>query len=190
MQAQPFYRRFTAFLTRAVLIALAAGVLSACSTMNEKECRTANWGGLGYEDSSRGRAAGMLSDRAEACREHGFAVDMPAYTRGWNEGLKAFCTATGGQQFGDSGGRYQPGYCPLGMESDFLVGYLPAYKRYEDRRRLADLQSQIDRKNNELIRLLSKKDGNDGERISRLRTELSLLNSQKSSESMRQMMGR
>ena len=34
----------------------------------------------------------MAGDRAQACSEHGYRMDMAAYQRGWNEGLKEFCT--------------------------------------------------------------------------------------------------
>ena len=118
------------------VVSLAAG----CSTMDADECRAATWSGLGYADASKGKDVSMAGDRAQACSEHGYRMDMAAYQRGWNEGLKEFCTFPGGQAFGDRGGNYKPGYCPPGAESQFLASYLPAYKRYQYQQRIDGLQ--------------------------------------------------
>ncbi|MDR0216064.1 MAG: DUF2799 domain-containing protein [Comamonas sp.] len=168
------------------VVSLSAG----CSTMNADECRAANWSGLGYADASKGKDVSMAGDRAQACSEHGYRMDMAAYQRGWNEGLREFCTFPGGQAFGDRGGNYKPGYCPPGAESQFLASYLPAYKRYQYQQRIDGLQRDINRKNSEIIRLQSKKDSSDDGKISRLKGEVSALNSQLQSERMRQSMDR
>ena len=173
----------------AALLAIFAA-LAGCSTMDADECRVANWGSLGHADSSKGREPEMASKRANACAEHGFRIDMQAYQRGWAEGLKEFCTATGGQRFGDRGGSYQPGYCPRGDESDFLAGYLPAYKSHQYRQRIDSLQRDINSKNDEIIRLQGKKDSNNDSKISRLKGEVNMLYNQLNSERMRQSMDR
>lgn len=164
--------------------------LAGCAAMDADECRTADWVNLGYSDSSRGKDSSKAGERAEACAEHGYRMDMSAYQRGWNEGLKEFCTAVGGQRFGNQGGNYKPGYCMPGAESEFLAGYMPAYKNYQHRQRIDSLQRDIDSKNREIIRLQSKKDsGNDG-KISRLKGEVNMLYHQLNSERMRQSMDR
>lgn len=166
------------------------GALAGCAAMDADECRTANWANLGYADSSRGKDSSKGRDRAEACSEHGYRMDTQAYQRGWNEGLKEFCTAIGGQRFGDQGGNYQPGYCPPGPESAFLGTYMPAYKSYQYRQRIDSLQRDINNKNNEIIRLQSKKDGSNDAKISRLKSEVNMLYSQLHSERMRQLSDR
>lgn len=164
--------------------------LAGCAAMDADECRTANWSGLGYADASKGKDSSKASDRAEACSEHGYHMDMAAYQRGWNEGLKEFCTSVGGQRFGDRGGNYKPGYCAPGPESAFLAGYLPAYKNYQYRQRIDSLQRDINNKNNEIIRLQSQKDGSNDAKISRLKGEVNMLYSQLQSERMRQLSDR
>ena len=175
-------------ISAAVIIVAAA--LTGCSTMNADECRAADWSGLGYADASKGEDSAIAGDRAKACAEHGYHMDMTAYQRGWSEGLRTFCTAVGGQRFGERGGNYKPGYCMPGPESEFLAGYMPAYKSYQYRQRIDSLQRDIDSKNREIIRLQSKKDsGNDG-KISRLKGEVNMLYHQLNSERMRQSMDR
>ena len=171
-------------------LCMVAVLFAGCSTMDADECRTANWASLGYADSSKGKESAMSSKRAEACGKHGYRMDMQAYQRGWNEGLQEFCTVVGGQSFGGRGGNYQPGYCPRGAESDFMAGYFPAYKNYQNRQRIDRLQQSINSKNDEIIRLQGKKDSNNDSKISRLKGEVSSLYNELNMERMRQSSGR
>ncbi len=53
------------------------------------------------------------------------SVIGPDFDNGFKQGLAILCSASGGQQFGMSGGIYQ-GSCPAGSEQAFLTSYLNA----------------------------------------------------------------
>ena len=76
----------------------------------------------------------------------------PDFDNGFEQGLAILCNATGGQQFGISGGIYR-GSCPAATEQEFLTSYLNAIgialpRSDEDIEILQDkrdsLESQID----------------------------------------------
>jgi hypothetical protein len=71
------------------LIVFLAFLVSGCASMDEDECRVADWRAIGYEDGVRGVAASHIGERREACAEHGIAPDFAAYRQGRDEGLLA-----------------------------------------------------------------------------------------------------
>ena len=90
--------------------------------MNESECLTADWNGIGYQEGARGQSSDSLARHRKACAKHGVTPDLDAYLAGWDEGVVRFCTPQKGFNAGSSGHTYQ-GVCPADLEPDFMVAY-------------------------------------------------------------------
>ena len=132
---------------RASLVVLALMVLSGCATMNEEECLTADWYGLGYEDGAQGRPAEFISNRREACAKHGITPDLNAYNDGRAEGLAQFCTPARGFSFGREGNTYQ-GVCAGNGEEEFLIAFRAGRELGSLEDELARAKSELDRAKN------------------------------------------
>ena len=122
------------------LVALLAG----CASLDQGECRTANWYAIGMEDGARGRALDRMGDHRRACAEHGITMDADRYVAGRNEGLKTFCTFQNGYTQGRSGNGYS-GACPVDSAKLFLAGHQRGRELYELHRRHEGLEREITR---------------------------------------------
>ena len=127
-------------MKKALLLVLLAG----CASLDQDECRTANWYAIGLEDGARGRALERLGDHRRACSEHGVALDADRYVAGRNEGLKSFCTFQNGYTQGRSGHGYA-GACPPDAAKLFLAGHQRGRELYELHRRHDSLEREITR---------------------------------------------
>lgn len=153
--------------------------LTGCAIMDKEECLNANWHNLGRWDALNGEY--QLSSRTEACAEHGLKANKEAYVQGVQEGLRGFCTAASGQAHGEKGGNYSRGFCPSNTEAAFLTGYTPAYKKYQFRKKMRDLQLEVNNKKELLNQELSK-EKKDISRIKVLRNEIQQLKSEMQTE--------
>ncbi|MBT8131985.1 MAG: DUF2799 domain-containing protein [Gammaproteobacteria bacterium] len=100
-----------------------AGLTSGCATtMNQAQCDSADWYGIGLEDGASGKAMTQLSRHRQQCGEFGIAPDVQAYQQGRLEGLDYFCTLSNGLSVGKTGRNYS-GACSVEMEQYFLTGY-------------------------------------------------------------------
>jgi len=132
-------------------VGLAALLLSlgGCATLNENECRTMDWQTIGYEDGGRGHALERIGQHRKACAKYGIAPDLPAYQRGRESGLREYCRPANGFRAGAAGRSYG-GVCPADLEEDFLEGFESGHHLYELRARVADIESHIGSKHDEL----------------------------------------
>ena len=101
------------------LLLLAAG---GCATLNESECRNADWRMIGMEDGVNGKLKSYIGKHRTACAKHDITPDIVAYQQGYSEGLKQYCTEMKGFELGKKGAGYH-GVCPPESEKLFLVGY-------------------------------------------------------------------
>lgn len=116
---------------------LAAGsaalvALSSCATLNEEECRTADWRKLGLEDGVAGRSATRIEEHRNACSKHGMPVDEPAWRIGWEEGIRAYCTPENGLIEGRQGNFYANS-CPPELKAGFEGAYFVAKALHDAR---------------------------------------------------------
>lgn len=156
------------FVGVAATVLLAWGV-SACATLSEGECRTANWYELGRLDGANGQPRSRLNNHAEACGEYGIIPNPEAYFEGRDDGLARYCTPQNGFEVGRSGGSYQ-GVCPPGDESGFLAGYRDGRAIHQVAQELANVERDIDRLENRLA-----SDGVDEDERRALRLEIRAL---------------
>ena len=91
-----------------LLMALALG---ACATLNEQQCRSADWEALGRAEGARGAPATAIEDQSAACAKHGVALQEVAWRVGHAKGVEEFCTPRGGYLAGRSASRVDPKLC-------------------------------------------------------------------------------
>ncbi|MBN9696734.1 MAG: DUF2799 domain-containing protein [Zoogloea sp.] len=151
----------------ACMLTLAVLSLGACATLDEQECRSANWRELGLRDGRMGYPASRLAEHQEACAEFGIRPDPGAYARGRLDGLDGYCQPRNAVQEGLAGRSYQLGVCPPGKEPAFVALHRAAYEVHQSRARISTLNGQSDSIEREL-----RSDKLSDERRARLRHEL------------------
>ncbi|MDQ7048499.1 MAG: DUF2799 domain-containing protein [Enterobacterales bacterium] len=95
---------------------------SGCATLNESECKTANWEIIGLEDGSQGRPTSYIGEHRQACAEYKVAPDLDAYLKGHTAGLRQFCTNDKGYQQAING-QANKQICPSDLAPNFNAGY-------------------------------------------------------------------
>ncbi len=129
------------FLTIAII-----GVLlqvSGCATLNESECKTANWEIIGLEDGSQGKPTSYIGQHRKACSEYSIAPDLKAYMKGHQQGLKQFCTEQNGYQQGVRGKAISQ-VCTGELAVIFARGHQRGLHVYQAASELRAMQSKID----------------------------------------------
>ncbi|MDZ7754502.1 MAG: DUF2799 domain-containing protein [Gammaproteobacteria bacterium] len=121
---------------------LAVVVLAGCATLDESECRFADWHIIGLEDGAAGEPPSQVGSHRSACAEFGITPDLAAYRRGHREGLAQFCTPARGYEVGRRGRDYE-GVCPPRLEGAFLDGYDLGRRVHEHQREVSRLGSAI-----------------------------------------------
>ena len=123
--------------------------LTGCATLDENECKTADWRELGIQDGRAGYAASRLAEHREACVKHDVIPDERSYSEGRRIGLKDYCVLENAVRDGLAGRRYQ-GVCPSGIDRDFRDLNETAYAVYDLRKDIDNSDSQIDNLEREL----------------------------------------
>ena len=124
-------------------------VLSGCATMQEDECRTADWRDVGLRDGLVGRPSSVLADYHEACSKHGVDPDSELYREGRAEGLAEYCVLDNAAPEGLAGRRYQ-NVCPVDIDRSFRQLNDAGYAVYDVRDEMDDVYGKIDSLENEL----------------------------------------
>lgn len=126
------------------LALFAAGVLlSACQTLNENQCQVTDWRTLGSTDGAAGRPQSYVSNHQEACSQYGIAVDVSAWTSGWNEGIRSYCSPQNGLDVGSRGGSYANS-CPGDLAVQFQAAYNVGRDVYSARLERDRVQRELD----------------------------------------------
>jgi hypothetical protein len=124
-------------------------VLAGCATMQEDECRTADWRDVGLRDGLAGRPSSTLASYHEACSKHGIVPDADVYREGRAEGLNGYCVLDNAAPEGLAGRRYQ-GVCPVEVDRSFRKLNDSGYAVYTVREEMDDVYGKIDSLENEL----------------------------------------
>lgn len=101
---------------------LLLSTLAGCATLNESECRNADWQTIGLEDGSSGLPLNTISRHRKACAEYGVKTNLDAYRRGHADGVVIYCTPRNGFVQGRAG-RSHHDVCPGGLRNGFIAGY-------------------------------------------------------------------
>lgn len=153
---------------RLSVLSLLAGIfaLSGCASLNEKECQTADWRMIGYEDGTVGRSTIQLKDHRKACAKHGITPDLDAYRQGHEAGLVEYCHPVKAYQLGKGGNAY-PRLCPAEKESALRPAYRDGKKVYELQSVIRKTQQRLSGKQRELKEITQTLNGYQAEIISK-----------------------
>jgi hypothetical protein len=116
--------------------------MSGCATLNESECKTANWEIIGFEDGSRGLRPDHIGEHRQACSEYRIAPDFDVYMKGHAAGLRRFCVPQNGFQQGNSGKNNQQ-LCPADLSSAFAMEYERGRKLYLMRKQVSNMRAEL-----------------------------------------------
>lgn len=136
-------------LSRWPLIVLLGLLASGCASMDEDECRVADWRAIGYEDGASGKSASHIGERREACAEYGLAPNFAVYQQGRDEGLREYCTPASGYRVGRKG-RPLPAVCPSDLQGDFRDAYKSGREIHQAAGVVQATRSKLKRKKREL----------------------------------------
>ena len=121
-------------------------------------CRNADWFEVGRIDGLTGIPMGN-STYMGRCRAQGIEVDDELYAAGWNRGLVEYCNPVRAFDAGRTGQSYNQ-VCPPHLEPEFLKRFNLGAQISKLERRNQVLESEVDRKLEELASL--EKPGNRG----------------------------
>jgi hypothetical protein len=118
--------------------------VTACATLDEGECLSANWYEIGYQDGSKGYNPERYQKHNEACQEHNVRVNTADYHNGWGEGITQYCTEDNGWGEGLAGETYHKS-CPIHLELEFFNAYQLGRGIYDKQQRLEDINDKLER---------------------------------------------
>ncbi len=128
---------------RLLLFAGATLALTSCATLNESECRTANWRELGARDGSDGYPRSRLDEHRKACSEFGIGPNDANWFEGYEAGLQNYCTVDNGYKVGRNGGYYAR-VCPARDEAEFVDAYNLGKETHDVEQEMADLDRRVE----------------------------------------------
>jgi hypothetical protein len=114
---------------RLLAVLAATALLTGCATMNESECRTANWFDVGMRDGLNGEPASRLYEHNKSCSEFGIRPQEQRYSEGRNKGLREYCRLGNAFETGLKGQQYK-GVCPAAIDLQFRRYNDTAYQVY------------------------------------------------------------
>jgi hypothetical protein len=126
---------------RITFILLFSLVVAGCATLDEGECRTANWQDLGTRDGMAGYTASRLDEHRKACAEYGIRPDQDRYLAGRDLGLRQYCVFDNAVREGLAGRTYQ-NVCPPVVSNRFAELNRAAYAVYSARQEVDQLNGQ------------------------------------------------
>ncbi|MBC76102.1 MAG: hypothetical protein CME64_08805 [Halobacteriovoraceae bacterium] len=114
-------------------------LLNGCSSLSKEDCANQNWFELGRSDAMGGEANPKTSEYANDCSEYGMQIKGKDYIKGFQVGLKKYCTYENGQDLGEDGEAPHP-RCEK-LNPKFKKGYsvgLEKFKREQLRSELIE----------------------------------------------------
>ena len=105
---------------------LASLLLAGCESMSPTECKVADWQRVGFNDGASGQSERRLAAYTEDCGEAGVQPDAEAYRRGWDSGIRRFCTAANGWREGVQGHSGKNAVCQAQPGYEVFTRYLAA----------------------------------------------------------------
>jgi hypothetical protein len=123
-----------------LLTVLISTTLTACASMSVDECKVANWHEVGFNDASKGYDKHRFEKHSKACQKAGITPNFDTYTKGYEDGLRIYCTPQNIFELGlDGRGDYK--ICPS-SEHSLLKPYHDVsnsyYQAKKDRKQLLD----------------------------------------------------
>jgi hypothetical protein len=121
---------------------LLALVLTGCASISKEECLAGNWEQLGYRDASSGYDSNRIGSHMEECGKVGVQIDRNLYNKGYQDGLKVFCTYDKGLQIGKENGYYRE-ICPADLAADFHRGYMLGQQIHKIEAQISGIETEM-----------------------------------------------
>jgi hypothetical protein len=119
-------------------------IFYGCATMDANECMTADWQAIGYEDGSQGSTASRFGQHRKACSKHGIRADFPNYKKGYDLGVRSYCTPERGYSLGKNN-KALPQICPSDLIVSVRYGYDLGYGLYQEKKKLNDQITELNK---------------------------------------------
>jgi hypothetical protein len=103
--------------------------LSSCATMSEDQCKKANWLDIGRTEGSQGLSLSRVAEHNKACSKYGIKADSAEYKKGYQEGVKSYCTPENGYEVGKSGS-LTTADCPKDLAAGFKSSWQKGREEY------------------------------------------------------------
>jgi hypothetical protein len=106
-------------------------MLSGCSLfhMSQQECMATNWEQVGFSDGLAGSLPRNLTGAVQDCAKFGIVVDQNLYHKGWESGVRRYCTYDQGLAVG-SQAQEPKNICPSDLQERFMRGWQEGINRY------------------------------------------------------------
>ncbi|HEX4844370.1 MAG TPA: DUF2799 domain-containing protein [Limnobacter sp.] len=121
---------------------LLQAMLSGCATMSKEECLVANWREVGFTDASQGYTQARIAEHRSACAEAKVTVNLEEYNKGFEQGLKNYCTASTGFDLGARGAAY-PDQCAEKTYPKVRAGFREGQAVYAVQRERNEVEREL-----------------------------------------------
>ena len=132
------------------LIVLLTLIMTACATLDEGECETANWYELGVKDGEKGRKESTYTSYRKDCSEYNIDVNIEEYRTGWQSGITTYCDADNAFRIGVDGNTAS-NYCPLDLRDSFASAHSLGYAIHSHRSRIDQINYRVEEIIKELV---------------------------------------
>ena len=131
-----------------VAVCVVAG-LAGCASMNDEQCRRADWYDQGRRDGLGGESDRRIDEHFKACAKAAVVPDAPRWRAGWREGARQYCVPSKAWAEGARNTSYN-GTCREFDEANFLrwhrLGvdvYRTRQERDKGRAEITTLEAQL-----------------------------------------------
>ena len=116
-------------------------LLNGCSSLSKEDCSTKNWFNLGKSDAMSGEIEPKTADYRRDCSEHGLQIKSMDYLKGFEVGLKMFCTYHNGLSRGESG---EDAHSLCEEENpEYKRGYLTGFREFKKEESIVELKKEL-----------------------------------------------
>ncbi len=116
-------------------------ILTGCQTISPEECKMADWYNRGANDGSEGVKASVIQTYRSECAEAGVKVNSVEWRKGYEQGLRSYCTAENGYLVGSEGRNYY-GVC---QNSKFIENYRLGKNEHELKQKRQEIRDEINK---------------------------------------------
>ncbi len=119
-------------------------LFASCSSLSRKECKEANWFIKGLADAQNGIRKPKTKEYRDACYSQNVKIRSFDYLKGFEEGLKTYCSDENAKMLGSSG--KEPHKACEEISTTFESTYKKALRDYLKRKAKNDLLKRYGKK--------------------------------------------